>query len=515
MFLKINYSLTPIIIHVYTRVRYRSLVFSLSKMAGLPTSLSEKANEAIITGLGTLAKKCNAPFSCSGELEEEGATVVYRNMDGHWNAVTFPTEGDTSLCGLIAACSKASFGYKGETVTDKTYRDALKLEPDQFLTTVHISNTSILSELKVLMPKLRNIRAQLYKRNIYCTGGHFRSHVDTPRSAKMFGSLVLCLPSQFAGGCLVTRHGSEEVVYDWSSSPDNPPQKIRWASFFSNVEHEILPVTSGYRVTLTYNLYHEGSEMLTPSIVCPEMASFKQLLSQAVGNPHFMREGGILGFVCQHKYVFEDLNVARVLPVTLKGADYYIYLEVKSLGVPVVIKPVIHGDYVLDKFAPFECSDAHDVRAKDSDSECEDDDIDCAIKTWFGNSCVDVGVTWCQSDMASYKQPAAAGVVGSGFYGNEAQLECVYQSAAILIGVPRWGKARHALSGRSDSDGGEVEVVCAKVEGEPGSDREMCVDGMKGSGDDGEEESGKKKAKSDYRYYAKIFGKQWKKFCGN
>ena len=82
--------------------------------------------------------------------------------------------------------------------------------------------------------------------------------------------------------------------------------------------------------------------MLTPSIVCPEMASFKQLLSQAVGNPHFMREGGILGFVCQHKYVFEDLNVARVLPVTLKGADYYIYLEVKSLGVPVVIKPVIH-----------------------------------------------------------------------------------------------------------------------------------------------------------------------------
>ena len=200
-------------------------------MAGLLTSLSAKANKAIINGLGTLARDCNAPFCCSGELEEEGATVVYRNMDGHWNAVTFPTKGDTSqLCGLIAACSKASFGYKGETVTDKTYRDALKLEPDQFLTTVHISNTSILSELKVLMPQLRNIRAQLYKLNIYCTGGHFRSHVDTPRSAEMFGSLVLCLPSQFAGGCLVTRHGSEEVVYDWSSSPDNPPQKITRSS---------------------------------------------------------------------------------------------------------------------------------------------------------------------------------------------------------------------------------------------------------------------------------------------
>ena len=308
-------------------------------------------------------------------------------------------------------------------------------------------------------------------------------------------------------------------------------------------------------MTLTYNLYHQGSEMLTPSIVSPQMTSFKQLLSQAVGSPHFMREGGILGFVCQHKYVFEDLNVASgMLPVTLKGADYYIYLEVQSLGVPVVIKPVINKwqrSYILDHFAPFKCTDAC---GEDSDAECDYEDL--AVQTWFGDSRVDVKVTWCQSNKAAYAQPAAAGVVGSGYYGNEAELECMYQSAAILIGIPRWGKERQALSGRGDS-----EVVCAKVEGEPGSDREMCVDGeesrggdgKKGSGggdddgeesgdddgeevsgdddgeeesgddggegesgdDDGEEESVEEKAMIDDRYYAKIFGKEWKRFCGN
>ena len=72
----------------------------------------------------------------------------------------------------------------------------------------------------------------------------------------MFGSLVVCLPSQFSGGALVTRHNGQEFIYDWSSPADDPVQKVQWAAFFSDVRHEILPVTKGYRITLTFNLYH-------------------------------------------------------------------------------------------------------------------------------------------------------------------------------------------------------------------------------------------------------------------
>ncbi len=66
----------------------------------------------------------------------------------------------------------------------------------------------------------------------------------------MFGSLVVCLPSEFTGGALVTRHLGRQVMFDWSSSATT-----HWAAFYSDVEHEVLPVTSGHRITLTYNLY--------------------------------------------------------------------------------------------------------------------------------------------------------------------------------------------------------------------------------------------------------------------
>ena len=62
----------------------------------------------------------------------------------------------------------------------------------------------------------------------------------------MFGSLVVCLPSQFSGGTLVTRHNSQEITYDWSSPGDNPVQKVQWAAFYSDMEHEIRTVTEGH-----------------------------------------------------------------------------------------------------------------------------------------------------------------------------------------------------------------------------------------------------------------------------
>ena len=53
----------------------------------------------------------------------------------------------------------------------------------------------------------------------------------------------MCLPTQFSGGALVTRHQGKEVRFDWSSSAQEPMQKVSWAAFFSDVELEVLPVT--------------------------------------------------------------------------------------------------------------------------------------------------------------------------------------------------------------------------------------------------------------------------------
>ena len=74
----------------------------------------------------------------------------------------------------------------------------------------------------------------------------------------------------FSGGSLVPRHLGREVIFDWSSSfQGSHGQNIQWAAFFSDVEHEILPVTSGHRITLTYNLYYEEERSSSIPVVSP------------------------------------------------------------------------------------------------------------------------------------------------------------------------------------------------------------------------------------------------------
>lgn len=78
----------------------------------------------------------------------------------------------------------------------------------------------------------------------------------------MFGSIVVILPTSFKGGELALTQGKKKIKYDYASelaekSIDKSTEienevKVGWIAFYSDIEHEILPVTEGYRVTLTY-----------------------------------------------------------------------------------------------------------------------------------------------------------------------------------------------------------------------------------------------------------------------
>ena len=68
----------------------------------------------------------------------------------------------------------------------------------------------------------------------------------------LFSESGTLLTVSLSGGQLRIAHKGNEMVYDWSSEN---PQSITWAAFFSDCEHEVLEVTSGHRVTLTYNLF--------------------------------------------------------------------------------------------------------------------------------------------------------------------------------------------------------------------------------------------------------------------
>lgn len=95
----------------------------------------------------------------------------------------------------------------------------------------------------------------------------------------------------FSGGALVVRHGGRKVTCDWSKDPVS----IQWAAFFSDCEHEVLPVTQGHRVTLTYNLYLTDSG---PALMATDLRALDQTslpvyraLKQLIQCPRFLPHG--------------------------------------------------------------------------------------------------------------------------------------------------------------------------------------------------------------------------------
>ena len=158
--------------------------------------------------------------------------------------------------------------------------------------------------------------------------------------------------------------------------------KVSWAAFFSDVEHEVLPVTDGYvslYVNLLYNLY-------------------------CVDNTVYMA-GISLDLPVLVKPVTSDVEVY------FKGEKYW---------------DSEYCHYVLPKFSMF-----IDGGSVDHSDEAEDDEF---FRRMFQGALKDTKITWCQ-ELPNF-EAAATHIV----YGNEASGEIVYQAAAILMCVPKWGK---------------------------------------------------------------------------
>ena len=199
-------------------------------------SLQQCAETTALKSLGEVAGELCNPFCCKGRLEDQDIILHYKSKEeGELREIVLPGAEKEGLTQLLSAGSMDSFGKGSEQVTDLDYRNAFKLDPDEMTTSFHPGSTSILSDIETIMVPNRSIRAELHKLNSYTgPGGHFKSHVDTPCSEYMFGSLVVCLPTQFTGGALVTRCNGEEIVFNWSSSPEDPLTAVHWAAFFSD-----------------------------------------------------------------------------------------------------------------------------------------------------------------------------------------------------------------------------------------------------------------------------------------
>ncbi|MEM1122791.1 MAG: 2OG-Fe(II) oxygenase [Bacteroidota bacterium] len=168
---------------------------------------------------------------------------------------------------LVDEAIKAPFGKGSQTVTDTNVRSAWEIDAQK----VSFRNEDWATFIDEVLAQVREglgvenqtIAANLYKLLIYEEGDFFLPHKDSEKEKGMFATLIISLPSEHTGGELVIQFEGQEEVIDFSGATSN--YKLPYVAFYADCEHEVKPVTSGYRVNLVYNLVQKkGNAIRSP-----------------------------------------------------------------------------------------------------------------------------------------------------------------------------------------------------------------------------------------------------------
>ena len=158
---------------------------------------------------------------------------------------------------LCSVARPARYGLRDQTLLDERVRDGweigkrqIKIDARRWRRTLDPQLVQIGRDLG--LPGGCAFRAELHNMLVYGPGQFFAPHQDSEKADGMIGTLVVALPSVFKGGALVIEHHDEKVSYRGS------PERLSFVAFYADCHHEVRPVTHGYRVVLTYNLFLEG-----------------------------------------------------------------------------------------------------------------------------------------------------------------------------------------------------------------------------------------------------------------
>lgn len=212
---------------------------------------------------------------------------------------------------LVDMAEQAPYGRGEETLVDTDVRRTWQVDA----TRLRISGRRWTEDLAQIVTRATQglgvagrVEAELYKLLIYDTGSFFLPHRDTEKTAGMFATLVVVLPSPFSGGELIVRHGHQEARLELSR---DEPSEIAYAAFYADCKHEVLPVASGYRLALVYNLVRpDGEPVPRPPDNDATRTAVTNLLRSWHGAPLK------LAYPLEHAYSEAELGFD-----TLKGAD--------------------------------------------------------------------------------------------------------------------------------------------------------------------------------------------------
>jgi predicted 2-oxoglutarate/Fe(II)-dependent dioxygenase YbiX len=220
---------------------------------------------------------------------------------------------------LIAVAERAPYGRGEQTLVDTAVRRSWQIDRDK----VQIRGRGWARTLEAIVARAAEglgvtgpVTAEFYKLLVYEPGSFFVNHRDSEKTPGMFATLVIVLPSIHTGGELVIRHQDREVRVDPRC---DEPSDAGFLAFYADCVHEVLPITSGCRLTLVYNLLRPGrGAEPTPPSYTSEQGHLAALLRRWSGQK---AEAGDtspekLIYPLEHSYTLESLSFEA-----LKGAD--------------------------------------------------------------------------------------------------------------------------------------------------------------------------------------------------
>lgn len=157
---------------------------------------------------------------------------------------------------LIAQARQARFGRGEQTLSDTGVRDTWEITPDRFTLggpDWQRTLSGVLDGVRTALglPPTTVLRAEPHALLVYGKGQFFLPHQDSEKDDAMMGTLVVSLPSHHTGGELVVEHAGRSVTHRASR------EQLTFTAFYADCRHEVRPVTTGYRTTLTMNLLAE------------------------------------------------------------------------------------------------------------------------------------------------------------------------------------------------------------------------------------------------------------------
>ncbi|QDS73371.1 hypothetical protein FKW77_007200 [Venturia effusa] len=271
-------------------------------------------------------------YACLSEVKSEGSFSSYQH------ASMFPNPGlyikklarvvplplsDHDAREIAANSALAPFGKKDETVVDTTVRNTWEINASEF----EFRNPAWQPFFKQITDKAVKqlgvdsdaiVEAQSYKLLLYEEGAFFKAHKDSEKVLGMFASLIICLPScsGHTGGDVCLTHGTEKRVLSTSKTSGYDLSVLAW---YSDVKHEIKPITSGYRLVLTFNLIAASRKANSAATLNERRLHLQSLL-------HVWREDfqhvEKLAYILEHQYTASSLGAQNLKRQDRALSDY-------------------------------------------------------------------------------------------------------------------------------------------------------------------------------------------------